>query len=239
MKIKYFGWIIALIIALPGFSQELWTSAGFKSSLGKRWGVGAEVEYRTHNHLKSTERITLGVQGEYKISFLKFDAGYNYILGHTLEETTRKGNIIPPYWINRHRAFFSATGKLKLGRFNLSLRERYQFTHRTGKWVSKFASDGITSKKDEWISSKNKHILRSRIYCDYSIRKSRFTPFTSVEIYDNLSAGFAVEKVRYTAGSEYKIDKHNRIELFYRFIQGVEEGESNLNVIGIGYSFKL
>lgn len=231
--------LVCIAAALPAAAQELWTSASFKTSFGSHWGADAEVEYRTHNKLSSSERVTFGVSGEYKHQYFKIDAGYKYMIGHTLEETTRKGNFIPPYWIGRHRVYASVTGKLKLGRFGLSLRERYQFTHRLGKWVPKYASDKTTAKDDEWVAPKDKHMLRSRIECDYNIRKSKFTPFASVELYDNLSEAFAVEKVRYTIGSEYKISRHNRVELFYRFIQGVEDGTGNANVIGVGYTFKL
>lgn len=121
------------------------------------------------------------------------------------------------------------------------MRESYQFTQRIGKWIPKYASDGITPKDDEWIASKSKHMLRSRVECEYDIRKSRFTPGLSIELYDNLSDRFAVEKIRYTAGCSYKVNKHNAIELFYRYIQipsAKDSGEGG-HVIGIGYLFKL
>lgn len=239
MKSKLLALLICIAAVLPATAQALWTSASFKSSFGQSWGVGADVEYRTHNKFESSERVTFGVSGEYKHQYFKIDAGYKYMIGHTLEETTRKGNVIPPYWIGRHRVYASVSGKLKLGRFGLSLRERYQFTHRLGKWVPKYASDKTTPKDDEWIAQKDKHMLRSRLECDYNIRKSKFTPFASVEFYDNLSRGFEVEKVRYTIGSEYKISRHNRVELFYRFVQDVNDGSGNCNVIGVGYTFKL
>lgn len=241
MKLKklYIAAVFAVFACLPATAQELWTSAAFKTSFGKNWGVGAEAEYRTHDGLKSSERVTFGVSGEYKQRYFKVDAGYKYMLGHTLEETTKKGNIVPPYWIGRHRAYVSLTGRVKLGRFELSLRERYQFTHRLGKWVPKFEGDGVTQKEDEWVSPKDKNVLRSRLQCDYNIRKSPFTPYVGIEMYNDLGSGFSVEKVRYTVGSEYKINKKNRVELFYRFVQGVGAGNSNSNVIGVGYSFKL
>ncbi len=239
MSIRHFIHIAALLSCFPCFSQELWTSAEFQKSLGKNWGAGAKIEYRTHDKLSSTERISTDFICEYKFSFLKVDAGYKYILGQTLEDTTPKGNIIPPYWTNRHRAYMSLTGRVNFGRFSLSLRERYQFTHRTGKWVPEYASDGITAKNDEWVPPNGKHIFRSRLFCDYSIRKSRFTPFASIEVYDNLTAGFAVEKIRYTVGSEYKFDKHNRIKLFYKYIQRLDAVNESAHVAGIGYSFRL
>lgn len=228
-----------LLTSLSLSAQELWTSAAFKTGFGKSWGVGAEAEYRTHNALKSSERFTIGVSGEFKKKYYKIDAGYKFIDSHTLGETTRKGNYVPPYWIGKHRIYASATGKLKFGGFELSLRERYQFTHREGKWVPKYEPDMVTPKDDEWVTPKDKHVLRSRVACEYSKKKCPFTPYASIELYNVLYSGFSVEKVRYTIGSEYKINRHNRVELFYRFVQSVEEGAKNYNVIGVGYTFKL
>lgn len=228
-----------LLVSFSMSAQELWTSASAKKSFMKTWGVEAEAEYRTHNAFKNSERFSIGVGGEYRQKFFKVDAGYKFIEGHTLEETTRKGNIVPPYWISRHRVYASITGKLKLGRFELSLRERYQFTHRVGKWVPKFDADGVTQKTDEWVSPKDKHVVRTRLGCDWNIRKSPFTPYANIEMYNAFGHEPAVEKIRYSVGSEYKINKKNRIELFYTFVQGVASGEPNANVIGIGYSFRL
>lgn len=242
MKTRHIFPVLFAVFCLTvqtGSAQELWTSAGIKKTFGKHWGVGSDFEYRTHDGLSSTERWTFGVSGEYKHSCFKVDAGYKYIYGHTLEKTTQKGNIIPPYWIGRHRAFVSLAGKLKVGSFDLSLRERYQFSHRDGKYVPKLNAAGTKPKPDEWIETKNEHMLRSRLACEYNIRKSRFTPFATVELYDNLGEGFAVEKLRYTLGTECKITKHNRAELFYRYIQGVENRADNAHVIGVGYLFKL
>lgn len=235
--------IVAIFMAtVAANAQSLWTSADFKYDLTKQWSMGAGAEYRTTDAFKSSDRWTIGAGVDYKpFKFLKFDAGYKYIRQHAPLETTKKGNIIPSFWYNRHRAYFSATGKLKLGRFDLSLRESYQFTQRVGRWVPKYASDGVTPKDDEWITNKCKHILRSRVECDYNIKKSRFTPSVSVEMYNNLTESFAVEKIRYTLGCAYKINKRNSIDLFYRYIQVPSSGDADErgHVIGLGYNFKL
>lgn len=228
-----------MLAAMPAMAQELWTSAAFKASFNKQWSTVAEIEYRTTDQLKSSDRVTAGLRLDYKHKYFKIDAGYKFMKTHSGLSTTNKGNIIPSYWLTRHRAYASVTGKLSLGRFGLSLRERYQFTHRVGKFVPKFASDGVKPKNDEWIASRDRHILRSRIDCDYTIRKSKFKPFGNVEVYDNLSEQFSVEKIRYTIGSEYKINKHNTVELYYRFSQGIATGEPNINIIGVGYTYKL
>lgn len=235
--------LAVISIAVPQiYSQSLWTSADFKYGLNKQWSIDAGAEYRTKDAFKPSDRWTLGVGVDYKpVKYLKFDAGYKYIRQHSSLETTKKGNIIPAFWYNRHRAYVSATGKLKVGRFGLSLRERYQITQRIGKWVPKYASDGVTPKDDEWISNKCKHMLRSRLECEYDIKKSRFKPSLSVELYDNLTDKFMVEKIRYTLGCAYKINKHNSIDLFYRYIQvpSIGDIEDLGHVIGIGYNFKL
>lgn len=235
--------VAAAAMVIPTVSaQSLWTSADFKYGFIKKWSVGAGAEYRTTNHLENSDRWTLGISVDYKpIKLLKFDAGYKYINQRNPLEYTKKGNMIPAFWYDRHRVYASASARLKLGSFGLSLRERYQFTRRIGKWVPKFGSDGVKPKDDEWFAYKSKHILRSRLECEYDIRKSRFTPAVSVELYDNLGDRFSVEKVRYTAGCAYKINKHNSVELFYRYIQvpSADETEEKGHIIGIGYSFKL
>ena len=226
--------------ALGSQAQALWTSASLKTTpINKHWGVDAEVEWRTKDSFKGSDRATFSGSAEYKHRFFKVDAGYKYMMTRSDARITNKGNFIPAYWIGRHRYFASLSGKLKVGRFELSLREHYQMTHRLGKWVPKYASDHVTPKQDEWIAPKDRHVLRSRVACEWNIRKCRFTPFASVEIYDDLQSGFEVEKLRYTLGTEYKINRHNRVEIFYRFLQGVAGDEENCNIIGIGYSFKL
>ena len=124
-------------------------------------------------------------------------------------------------------------------RFIFSLRERYQYTYRKELSVSKFASDGITPKNDEIIEAGHKHVLRSRIGVEYNIRKCRFTPFATCELYNSISDQLELEKVRWTIGSSYKINKKNAVSLYYRYINNSDDDESGGNIIGIGYTFKL
>jgi hypothetical protein len=50
-------------------------------------------------------------------------------------------------------------------------------------------------------------------------------------------SGFDLSKVRYTVGSDYKINRHNAVQLFYRFVDN--RSGSNSNVIGVGYTYKF
>lgn len=221
-------------------AQSLWTSAEAKMKIAKGLNAFAEGEFRTHDGMSSTERWAGTIGLDYKLyPFLKLTGGYTYIHQHTETEITKKGNIIPPYWQPKHRAFLSVTGSYKWKRFTFSLRERYQYTYRTEQSVPKFDEDGVTPKDDEWIEGKSKHVLRSRLEVEYNIKKSKFTPFASFELYNSLSDAFEVDKSRYTIGTDYKISNKHAVSLFYRYIDKSDSDEDSGHVLGIGYKFKL
>lgn len=252
---------------LAGSAQQLWTSAEMKLPISKKLTAGIEAEYRTHNGFSPTERWTLNASLAYRpLSALKLDAGYKYINGYTEDEFTTKLRDVslhpkkpyrhyytPGYTMRRNRVYFSATGSVKLGKLSLSLRERYQFTHRVGKDFTRYyvnssspdnnmsASDFLESgvEQERLKVAKDKHVLRSRVEAEYTIKKkSPFKPFVSVEVYNTMSNSFEMEQTRYTAGCSYRINGHNSVDLFYRFKRDHAD-RNNINVIGVGYSFKL
>ena len=241
MRNRIFVAFLTVVIICPALrAQSLWTSVEMKTTVAQGLNAFAEGEFRTHDGLSSTERWSGTIGMDYKaLPFLKLTGGYTYIHQQTEQKITQKGNIIPPYWQPKHRVFFAVTGNYEWKRFTFSLRERYQYTYREEQYVPKFDEDGITPKDDEWVESKGKHILRSRLEVEYNIRKSKFKPFASYEIYNSLSDGFAVDKARYTIGSDYKFNKKHSVSLFYRYIDKTDDDEASGHVIGIGYKFKL
>lgn len=220
-------------------AQSLWTSAEMKMKVTKGLNAFVEGEFRTHDGMESVERWSGTVGLDYKISkYLKATAGYTYIHQQTETETTKKSNIIPPYWQPKHRASFALTGNYDWNRFSFSLRERYQYTYRTEQSVPKFDSDGVTPKNDELIEAKHKHVLRSRLEVEYNIPKCKFTPYVSCEVYNVLN-GFDTEKTRWTAGTSYKLNKKHSLDVYYRYIDESDGDEDGGHVIGIGYKFKM
>lgn len=231
--------LVALMAACNAHGQSLWTSAEMKAGFAKGLNAYVEGEYRTKDNLDGSDRWAASAGLDYKLCpWLKLSAGYTYIYQHTDSKTTKKGNIVSDYWQPRHRLAFAVTGSYKWNRFTFSLRERYQYTHRPSKWVAKYDGDDGEAKDDEYIKAKDKHALRSRLQIDYDIRKSGFTPFVSAEIYNDLN-GFTYDKVRWTAGTEYKINKHHSVNVFYRYIDNVDDDDSYSHVIGVGYQYKL
>ncbi len=231
---------LCLAALLPGRAQSLWTSAELKVPIVKNFSGSFEAEYRTMDAFAASERWAGTLSLDWKvIKYLKFSAGYSFIYKHTPEETTKKGNIVSDYWQPRNRAFVAATGSVKWGRFEFSLRERYQYTHSGEISVAKYAEDGVTPKDDELIGAKDRHVLRSRLEIDWNIRRSRFTPFVSCEMYNSLTDRFSYQKIRATAGTDIKLDRHNSLSVFYRYIDRGDDDETGGHVIGIGYTFKI
>lgn len=215
----------------------VWTSINAKKKLSKAWTLYAEGEMRTRDALSEVERWSGNVGVAYRItSWLKADAGYTFLYSNNPTETTKKGNIIPSYWYARHRTTVSLTGELKWKRFTFSLRERWQYTYRPEKWVEKYDGDDGERKDDEQVKEKHKHQLRSRLQVEYNIARSRFTPFAACELYHGADG---LEKTRWTLGSEYKINKRHAVEAFYRFQNEADEDDTDMHVLGVGYTFKF
>lgn len=219
----------------------LWTSAEVKKKIFPGFELFAEGDFRLRENLKVVNRWSLGAGASYRVfPFLKAEAGYNYIQFNHPAGTTNKGNYIPEYWSPRHRANLSLTGHHNLGRFKLSLRERYQYTHRVGLSVPKYSSEEMTKQKDdEEISSKSTHVLRSRLLLEYNIRKSGFSPYGSAELYNSLDKGGALKKIRWTLGTQYKLNKKNAFDFYYLYQDESDEDEANGHILGVGYSFKF
>ncbi len=203
------------------------------------------------------------------IPFLKADVGYTFMYMHYPAETEIKyqeddegnyetdanGAFIPShknvdaaYWTARHRATASLTGSFKWNRFKFSLRERYQFTYRMpsqcdrerydyhpdfGEWDD-MPQQAIDDKK-----AKSDHKLRSRLQISYDIKKCPFEPYVEVELYNQLDNAFAYDKIRYTIGTEYKINKENKLKLYYRYQDYADLDEVSGHVLGVGYAFEF
>lgn len=230
-----------LCVAQPMSAQSddfgIWTSIEVKKKLTSRLSASVEGEYRTRDGVSETDRWAGSVGVDYKLfSWLKASAGYTYIYNHEDDRETNKGNIVSSYWQSKHRFNVSLTGSVEWNRFTFSLRERWQYTYRPEKYVSKYASDGVTAKDDELVNGKGKNVLRSRIGVDYDIRKCPINPFASCELYHSDSG---LEKTRWTVGAEYKLSKKHAFELYYRYQDKDDDDETNGHVLGIGYRFKF
>ncbi|MBQ7512105.1 MAG: DUF2490 domain-containing protein, partial [Prevotella sp.] len=148
-------------------------------------------------------------------------------------------NWRPTYWGVRHRLHASLTGTYKFSNnIRLSLRERWQYTYRPEKSVERWDFDHV--KWEEKVrGGKGKNQLRSRLQVEYDKKKALLTPYASVELYNS----WAIEKVRYTLGTDIRLSKQHALGIYYRFqnMRNVDDDDydPDMHYVGIGYKYKF
>ena len=200
---------------------------------------------RTRNDFKTMDRWSLGVGASYKLNkWLKADAGYKLLDYNNHEKITYKTNgdynhWRPSYWGVKHRLYASLTGQYKFkNNIKLSLRERWQYTYRPEKTVERWDFDD-EAWEDNIRSGKGKNQLRSRLEISYDKKRALFTPYANIELYN----AWGIEKIRYTVGTDIRLNKQHSLSAFYRFqnTKNVDEGDydPDMHYLGVGYKFKF
>ena len=219
--------------------------AEVEKKVNKQLSVGVEAELRTRNDFKTMERWSLGLAASYKFNkWLKADAVYTLLNTNFREDISYKSsgaynNWRPSYWGIRHRVHASLSGTYKFqNNLRLSLRERWQYTYRPEKTVTRWDFDN-ESWEDKVRAGKGKNQLRSRLQLEYDKKKALLTPYASMELYNS----WAIEKIRYTVGTDINVTKSHTFNVFYRYqnMKNVEEDvyDPDMHYIGVGYKFKL
>lgn len=286
--------LLGVAVTLPSMAQidaddevsefGVWTSVGVEKKINKKWSVEAEGEFRTADALNEVSRYSFGLSTSYKMcSWLKADAGYTLLRDYTRASTSLqwKEDVYDDddymwseyelddnadFWRTRHRVNVSLTGSVKIDRFKISLRERWQYTYQPEVSYDKTEYDVIRYNVDDWgwaqenmglvehdgylwkvneegetkkdtKRGKGSNVLRSRLQVAYDIKNIPFEPYASCEMYHDDGG---LKKTRYTIGGDYKIAKKHSIGLYYRYqdFSGSDEGEST-HILGLGYKFKF
>ncbi len=241
---------LSLNSALAQNDFGMWYELGAEKKLSRKWNMSAEAEFRTRNNTKTVDRWSAGLSAEYKIlKGLKASAGYTFLYDNNPEELTYNSSgdpkkWTPRYWGMRHRFNISLTGSLDWNRFKFSLRERWQYTYRPEvkdqKYKFEYDSDDVLSNYTlQSVKGKGKHVLRSRLAIGYDIPHWKLDPFVNVEMFNDRDG---IQKMRYQAGIDYKIQKKHVFQLTYRF-QNVnsndDDYEVNSHLIGLSYKYKF
>ena len=223
----------------------VWTSISADKKVNKKFSVGIEAEMRTRDNSEKIDRWSFGVDAQYKLTkWLKASVGYSLLDDNNYKITYKASNGMPnklaEYWAVRHRLNVSLTASQKFGNFQVSLRERWQYTYRPEKTIDQrwdFDDDEYDGKAKTY-SGRGKNIMRSRVQINYDIPNCHFEPYVSAEMYN----GWSVEKMRYTAGVDWKITKKHAVGAYYLY-QAVhdddDDNEPNLHILGLEYKFKF
>lgn len=195
-----------------------WIELGFSKKIIKNLKVEFNPELR--------------LRGDYQVDTYILEAGVSYKLHKYLtlasyyryenENNFREKRQIYE-WESSNRIAFDAKSGFDLNRFDFQFRLRYT----QGLYDNNDASE-----------------FRYRAKIAYNIKGAKLQPFASVELFhdqsvpnrDNISGGLkSIDKIRYTGGFSYAINKKNEVTLFYR-LQDDRSKDETVNIMGIGYS---
>ena len=181
--------------------------ATFVKSFDHGLSLTIEEEIRSAPSHRAHTTIALGYT---PIPYLNIYAGY------TLKLYGNQGWTNPNKYL-QHRANLLITGQVKLGQWNLSLREGVMLDGRVG---------GV----DKRAKNKVDFTLRSRLQAIYSIPETPLGIVGKFEILNTLNAPVAylnqvsdeyygqyISELRPEAGLQWKINKQNSLTLTYRY----------------------
>ena len=254
---------LLLISAQDGNDEVgMWSEIGIEKAITKNWDVGLDMEYRAQNK----SRFSVGLGTSYKVNkYLKFGLNYSFLYseknkykvkdeGEVGDDDWTRGYNLIDEWYPRHRFSAEAIGSIKLWKWlKVSLRERYQLTHRRAWTAEKFMHRENHMKQidfdDDWneiswyevfVTDKTEakeypaltdQVLRSRLKLEMDKKRCPFSPFVSAEFHNSVGVGdhMLLQKIRTAAGCSYKFRKHNEVSLSYLItfdMYDIEEDET-------------
>ena len=226
-----------------GLSQRLYTNGTFELKTGLKW------EYMWVNAPEQTKDKT----EEHKIEHWGIDENeeeYSYTTDDYYGYNHRY-----QCWRGRHRTTLSLGASYNPNkRWSFSLREAVQYSHynRTTTRIDRYLIDEVEEDDDGNIigytytedadhtkvfRAKDKFLLRTKLGVDYNIRHCPIDPYVSAEYGCGLN--YKGNKWKFTAGTDIKIGKQHKIDLFYRYQTEDDDDDPNGHIIGLGYNFKF
>lgn len=212
-----------------------WTSVEVEKSLPARLSAGASVEFRTKDNFGCADRWKAGVAvGWQPVKFIRVGVGYGFIESYSRRKISKEKydgpdlvgyRLTPARWTPAHRVNLDLQATWKFGGLvKLSLRERYQLTCepsarvRRIDWKLEDDDDGGGwSAKESFkaVGRSTDHLVRSRLRAAVGKKGWRVTPYVSVEFFNSLQRGFALDKVRGSAGGVWKFNPGNSLTVGY------------------------
>lgn len=215
---------LMFVTVFPGAAQKTdygsWISVEVTKDLSKKITLEGEEEVRIFKNFGEIDRFATSFGGVASIvKGIKAGLGYTWIYDHDVKDA---------FWENRHRAFGYLQGKTDLGRFVLTLREKFQTT-----WYNKNSDNFDYSPQ---------HYLRSKLTVNYDIKGSKLEPFLSVEMHYPLNnpEGNKIDNMRYSAGVEIPLSEKITLDTYFRLSQELNVSNPDyLYILGFNLSFNL
>lgn len=226
----------------------------------ERWGAGASLGVKLYNTKKFSVKAT--AKWEYMwINNLsetkdKYDDERYYnpndpradADGYFYETYYNGYNYTEHFWRNRHRTSVALSATYSPNkRWSFSLKEMFQYNHfcNASKTTYKYRLEDyddvnslyLKDTERKTVKAKDRTVLRSKVTVQYDTKRCPIDPYVSGEYGCGLN--YSANKWKFEAGADYKLNKKNKVNLFYRYLTENDDDEPNGHLVGIGYSIKL
>lgn len=225
-----------------GADQRLFDNGIFDLKVGLKW------EYMWINYPEQTKDKTENYEYEHVV-LDENDEPYSYYTDDYMGYNHRH-----QFWRGRHRTSLSLTaGYQPNKRWSFSWKEVVQYSHynKAKTTMDRYRVDDVEEDENGALAytyyldndnikeykAKDRVLLRSKVGVDYNIRKCPVDPYLSAEYGCGLN--YSANKWKFTAGADFKINKQNKIDLFYRYQTEDDDDEPNGHFIGLAYNIKF
>lgn len=225
MKIrKFFVSLCLSAVCLSGYTQgkpDIWTELEFSKEIVK------DLKFEFNPELRLLD--------DYKMDSYILEGGFTY-------KALKYLSVAGYYRFEEAWDYKKSTGAYK-GRNSYN---RLAFDLKSGFDFMRFSVQGRIRYTRELDPGSNATELRYRAKVDYNIKGVKLNPFVSVELFndrsvtalekESISGGFKdIDKIRYTGGLAYSINKKNEVSAFYRLQDNRIKNEST-NIVGLSFS---
>jgi hypothetical protein len=209
----------AIVVAPQARAQsdvQLWTKAGARYRMHKRWHLIFEQHLRLDQNLSQLDAVMPEVDMRYRpLQWLRLETGYRW----RYERDNARD------WQGRHRVHGGIRLRLDLDPLEIRYRLQYQMQLRRER------DDGTPVR----------HVARNALEGVW-VGLSGIEPFVEAETFHRLDGGQdeqLLRKVRLTGGASHELGDH-RLSLFYRLeLLHTDPDEPILHIIGAGYRFNF
>lgn len=231
--------VLALALLLPAAAFGQSFSTGGRASVGvdykvfKGFHIEAKEEVRAADNFAGLESLRTTIGLTYKpLSFLKLGVGYTLINPFKIEKELDNDVLYTGFWAPKHRLSADATGTLKLGNFNLSLRERLQLTHNADDAMNVYQSTrnalalksriGVKYKGWRYVEPSLSFEVRAALNDPWGVTSgnAQTTNDTKREFYTYTHTGYThayINRLRVNLGADILPDKHHSIGPYVLF----------------------
>ena len=221
---KRHGWMILLfLLGAPAFGQyqdaRLWAGLSVRYDPGKKWKLVLEEEVRIFDRIRRLDKINSELTSSYQINKL-MELGVLYRLIANREQVG--------YFYFNHRFGVNLEFHQQYSRWNLSVKPGFQIT---------FAGFRNT---ENWYNPENYVRIVSEVSRELKNKKTE--PYTNIEFWYRISTGEQgfIDQYRWTIGIKQKLNKRNRLDLYYRLQQELQvKNPLTAHIIGIGYRYMI